>query len=371
LPKGFIWLPHFTLMVEMGNPRGLGFGGFLVGLGVGWLLFTYLDISSQMVAWLLIIAGGAIVASALLSYLSPGFSFGGLISPIAAGLVIALVATSGFGALWPGSWMGGYKYSVDESRNLHGGAWATSLLFNVENVNGNVGVSTWDKAEYNIDLSVKAYGNTESEASENLKKVEASIDERTLQGRLELILTISVPRLTWNRVNVNIVVTLPADATISLDVETTNGGVSVKDLTGGTLVLKTTNGAIVFDGVDATTIQASTTNGAIEGSVQATDLTAGTTNGRISVSLPCTRSGSYGLRTTNGNVDVTVEKTVEVGFDLDMSTSVGSVNLSISGLTYETNTTRHKIARTEGYDNKPVRISIEASTTNGSGSIHT
>jgi DUF4097 and DUF4098 domain-containing protein YvlB len=174
----------------------------------------------------------------------------------------------------------------------------------------------------------------------------------------------------WNRVNVNIAVTLPADATLSLDVETTNGGVSVKDLTGGTLVLKTTNGAIVFDEVDATTIQASSTNGVIEGSVQATDLTAGTTNGRISVSLLCTRSGSYGLRTTNGNVDVTVVKTIETGFDLDVSTSVGSVTFDIEGLTYETNTNRHKVARTEGYDTKPIRISIEASTTNGSGRIH-
>jgi len=109
------------------------------------------------------------------------------------------------------------------------------------------------------------------------------------------------------------------------------------------LTLSTTNGDVAFDGVEADTISASTTNGRISGSVQAADMTAGTTNGAISLSLPCTRTGSYELETTNGNVDVNVVPSGDVGFDLDASTSSGGATLDLSGLAYETSTSRHKV----------------------------
>jgi hypothetical protein len=354
----------------MSNSRGIGFGAFLVGLGAGWLIFTFIDVTSKTFAWILIILGAGIVASGVLRYISPKVPLSGVVSSLSVGLIIALIFTSGLGFIWPWSGPGGpYRYTLDESRNLKGDALAPNLLFRVENVNGQIDVSTWDRPEYNVDLAIKAQGNTEREAQSNLEKVDTTIEENLVQGRLELVLTISVPRLTWSRVSVNVAVTLPADATVDLDIQTTNGGIKMEDLTGSMLTLSTTNGDVAFDGVEADTISASTTNGRISGSVQAADMTADTTNGVISLSLPCTRTGSYGLETTNGNVDVTVVPSGDVGFDLDASTSSGGATLDLSGLTYETSTSRHKVAHTEGYETKPVQIEIDASTTNGNVSV--
>ncbi len=354
----------------MSDSKGIGFGAFLVGLGVGWLIFTFIDVTSKTFAWILIILGAGIVASGVLKYVSPTVPLSGVVSSLSVGLIIALIFTSGLGFIWPWSGPGGpYRYTLDESRNLKGDALAPNLLFRMENVNGQIDVSTWEKPEYNVDLAIKAQGNTENEARGNLEKVETTIKENLVQGRLELVLTISVPRLTWSRVSVNVVVTLPADATVDLDLQTTNGGIMVEGLTGSMLTLSTTNGDVAFDGVEADTISASTTNGRISGSVQAADMTAETTNGAISLSLPCTLTGSYELDTTNGNVDVNVIPSDDVGFDLDASTNSGSTILDLSGLTYETNTSRRKVAHTEGYDNKPVRVEIDASTTNGNVSI--
>lgn len=350
----------------MENPKGLGFGAFIVGIGAGWLIFTAIDVTSKVFAWILIILGAGIVASGVLKHLSPRLPLPGIVSSLSVGLIIALFFTSGLGFTWPLSRTGGpYPYSVDESRNLHGDAIAQNLLFTVENVNGNIEISTWDKPEYDIDLSIKAHGNTMKEAQNNLEKVDTSIDEKMAQGRLELVLTISVPRLTWNRITVNVAVSLPADATVDLEVQTTNGAIKTNDLSGDVLTLTSTNGDIVFEGVEATTIHASTTNGGIEGAVQATDMTADSTNGRIDLSLPSTRSGSYDLGTTNGDIEVTVVPSDDVGFDLDLRTSNGSLTSNLGGLTYETNTSKRKVAHTEGFDARSVKIETSASTTNG------
>lgn len=355
----------------MGNRRGLGFGGFLVGLGVGWIIFTSVDVSSRILAWLLIAAGGAIVATALLSYISPGFRLTGVAASVVAGLVIALVFTSGFGIFWPGPTNGGpYPYSKEEPRSYSGVATAEKLLFQVESINGQIDVSTWEKDEFSIELTVKARGATESEAQSNLEKVDTSIDERLVQGRLELTLTIDVPRLTWNRVSVDVTVTLPADAVVDLDVETTNGAISLARLNGGTLKFRTTNGVLSFDKTEAITIRGSTTNGRIEGDVEAESLIVDTTNGVIELIIPSLRSGEYDLETTNGNVDIKVVPSDAVGFNLDVSTSVSTVTFDLPNLNYDLNTARHKRAQTEGYEDKPIRISIDASTTNGSGKVH-
>jgi hypothetical protein len=350
----------------MGNQRGLGFGAFLVGLGAGWLIFTALDVTIKTFAWILMILGAGIVASALLRYLSPKMSLSGAVSSLSAGLIIALIFTSGLGFVWPFSGTGGpYPHHVDESRNLKGDISAQNLLFSVENVNGQISVSTWDRPEYNIDLSVRAYGNTESGAQSNLQKVDTSVDERVVQGRLELTLIISVPRQAWNRYSVSVEATLPSDVTVDLDMQTTNGAITVEDLTGDSLVLKTTNGDITFDGVEATTIRASTTNGRIDGSVQASEMNADSTNGQIDLGLPSTRSGSYILGTTNGDVEITVAPSDEVGFDFDIRASSGTVSTDLAGLSYEINTNKNKVAHTEGFDDKSVQIEIRASTTNG------
>jgi len=50
-------------MTEMPQSRLLGLGGFLIGFGTGWYIFTAYQVSLQIVAWILIVAGVLIAAT--------------------------------------------------------------------------------------------------------------------------------------------------------------------------------------------------------------------------------------------------------------------------------------------------------------------
>ena len=81
----------------MSKGQNLGFGGVLIGFGLGWLVFSYFEISSDLISWLVIIAGLGIVAGSLLSRNRFQFNYGGLISGLVGGLILSLIFTNGFG----------------------------------------------------------------------------------------------------------------------------------------------------------------------------------------------------------------------------------------------------------------------------------
>ena len=108
--------------------------------------------------------------------------------------------------------------------------------------------------------------------------------------------------------------------------------------------MQSTNGEVVFDHVYAPKITSLTTNGRIRGHVEAGTLTATTTNGQIDLTLPSTRSGSYTLSNTNGGIEVNVDPSENTGFDIDLRTISGETTVDIEGLTYNTDTAKHKSA---------------------------
>lgn len=144
-------------------------------------------------------------------------------------------------------------------------------------------------------------------------------DTTTIQGgcasiwfaRCSIDITVSAPRsadLTLTSTNGAITI---SDLTGSATIETTNGRIDTRNLT-GTLDLRTTNGAIRATGCDSDDVIARTTNGAVDldftqapGSVEAKS-----TNGSISVRVPDDVTYSVEARTVNGRVD-----TNDVGSD--------------------------------------------------------
>ena len=62
----------------MSQPKGLGFGGFLLGIGTGWFLFQNLEVTNETFSWGLILFGLTIVASNLFKRFSPEMNLGGL-----------------------------------------------------------------------------------------------------------------------------------------------------------------------------------------------------------------------------------------------------------------------------------------------------
>jgi hypothetical protein len=80
----------------MTSSSNIGFGGVLLGVGVGWLLFKYIGVSKDAFSYLLIIAGALIVISSLISRGRKN-EISDLIGGIIGGLFIAVIFSSIFG----------------------------------------------------------------------------------------------------------------------------------------------------------------------------------------------------------------------------------------------------------------------------------
>lgn len=351
----------------MSKSSGLGFGGFLVGLGAGYVVFQTMEITRDLFAWLLILAGAGIVASSLLQRMSPGMRFGGLVNGVVGGLILSLIFTSGFsfftGLGFDGAWR---DYRTEETFTFDSVATAEDISLKISTFNGYIRVYTWDRAEYSIDLTVRARGNTDKAAEDNIDDFDVGFDESMVGGQLNLVLEHNVPATKTNLYSLLVEVHVPADATYDTDLTTSNGAISLNNMVGGVLRLTTSNGELSFENVVADSIVAQTSNGQIRGDVEAPATTLTTSNGKIDLDLPCTVSGTYDLDTSNAAVELDVSASADVGYSIDMSTSNAGVDLRLDDLEYTTNERTRKKAKTTGFDDKDVQITITGSTSNGS-----
>jgi len=350
----------------MSGRGGLGLGGFLVGLGAGWVIFQKINVSGNLFAWILILAGVAVIASSLSLWKGRSTRYGGLVVGLVRGLILSLFITSGFVLL--GASDSGYSvnYRAQDTRVFSGALTADSVLLDVNNFNGPITVSTWAKNEYSISALIKAKGNTDAEAEENLEKFEFDLDESLVGGKVRLVLRHNIVGTLMSRYSVQIEAHLPIDTTIDLDLDSSNGGIYLNDITGGVIKLDTSNGGLVFDSVEASRIDASTSNGPVSGRLDASDADISTSNGEVNLTLPCTKTSRYVLRTSNAGVDIRVSTSSDVGYDLDLSTSNGGIDIGLPNLDYTQNQKTSKEAHTEGFAGKAVKITIDASTSNGS-----
>ncbi len=302
----------------------------------------------------------------------------------------------------------GYSpYIAETTESFTGAMTANSVYLSVDNFNGPVSVSTWDRSEYSVELLIKAKGTTTSEAERNLEDFVVDFDESVVQGQGRLVLGYGIPDIAYNKYSVQVEAFLPADAMIDLELEssngaislsdvasgemqlytsngafsfdnvyaesihaeTSNGAISLKDINGGTIELQTSNGAIDFEEVTGSRIDVVTSNGKVEGRLEAPDTSVITSNGGIDLVLPCTVSGRYVLRTSNAQVRLKVSPSSGVGYDLDSSTSNGAINIDLPNLEYSVDRRMSKEARTLGFEGKEVQITIDARSSNGNMDI--
>lgn len=257
------------------------------------------------------------------------------------------------------------RYRVEDRRSFSGSISTPRVFFGVDNKNGPILVSTWEKPEYNLDLLVKATGWTEEEAEENLKELKIDLEEEVVQDQTRLFLRIDYPTEGSRGYSIEVNVTLPSEAKIELDVNSKNGRISLSKIEGETLRMRTSNGRINLDDVKAERIECKTSNGRIEGKVESMDTSLRTSNGKIYLDLPCTESGDYKLRTSNGAIELTVSNAPHVGYDLDLHTSMGKVRVDIPDLDYGTYRRNIVRAKTRDLEKKDVKVIIEAGTSNG------
>jgi hypothetical protein len=358
----------------MSKAKGLGFGGLLLGFGVGWIVFDAMQITSQFFGYFLLIAGALIVASSLISWKSPGLDVGGLTRGLMIGLLVSLFATSGtslfigswgFDSSWgPGTNWGDYR--AQETRELTGALTVDRAFLDVNSFNGPIRVSTWAEDEYSINILIKAKGTTDRVAEDNLDDIEFDLSEIISGGVKRLVLKHNVPSTRMSIYTLTVDVKLPADVEVSMNLDSSNGGFTLTDITGGDINLDTSNGAIVFEDVTADEINVDTSNGGVRGILEAPVTIIGTSNGGINLMLPSTESGRYVFRTSNAGVVLKLSSSESVGYDLDLSTSNGNLDLGLPNLEYTQNTKTSKEARTVGFSSKPVQVIIDASTSNAS-----
>jgi hypothetical protein len=335
----------------------LGFGGLLVGAGLGWFLVEFVEVSFTALAWLVVAAGAAIVVSALISMRMPHVPVGSLVGAFFIGLLLVLFVGSGYG--FEG------RYRAQEAKTFEGNVNANAVVLVVANRNGQIRVSTWNAPEYRIELTIKAKGYTDIEAQAVIDNLEIGVSEQRVQNAFKIVLNYNFSVLLWNKLAIEVTARLPASAQISLDLESSNGGIYLTDIKGSSINIHTSNGPLVLNTVYATTIQGSSSNGAVIGEIEAESTVLTTSNGGIELTIPCNASGNYDLSTSNGHVDLTISSSSNVAYDLDLSTSNGEVTIDLSGLEYTENERTSKIARTTGFEDQAIQIEIQVRTSNG------
>jgi len=350
--------------------KGLGFGGLLLGFGAGWLVFDAMRITSTFFGYFLLLAGALIIASSLFSWKSPDLDVGGLTRGLMIGLLISLFATSAsdpFTNNWGFGWgvdVNWGDYRTQDTRAMTGDLTVDGAFLDIVSFNGPITVSTWAEDEYSISILIKAKGTTDGDAEDNLDDIEFDLTETVVGGVKRLVLRHNVPNTKTSIYSVIIEVKLPADAEVSLDLDSSNGAITLNDITSGDIDLSTSNGALTFEDVTADTINAETSNGGVRGTLEAPVTYIGTSNGGIHLTLPCTVTGSYTLRTSNAGIGLGLPSSSSVGYDVDLSTSNGVIDLDLPNLDYGRDTRTSKEARTVGFSGKAVQVTIDASTSN-------
>jgi hypothetical protein len=226
---------------------------------------------------------------------------------------------------------------------------AAGTVLTVDNQNGNIIVEGWNSD----DVEVYAEKLTQFGQRE-LDKV--SIEVTT--GN-EMTVKTTYTNLFWffspPRVTVNYRIKVPVDVSVGR-LETTNGGISLKE-TNGDATLISTNGNIDVKDVDGS-VYVDTTNGGITIEDVTSVRGAETTNGRITVEIP-SLSSNVEIKTTNGAITAFVSEDLDA--DLSMSTTNGLITIHDVQLDLESSsaTSVEGTMGDGGYD-----LTIE--TTNGS-----
>jgi hypothetical protein len=276
------------------------------------------------------------------------------------------------------------RFVAEESKSFTGRVTTEKVLLETENINGPIKIETWDKPEYNIELMIEARGYTREEAEENLRLLKTELDDIIVEGQQRLALNIGYPDDIKRHYRVDIGITLPAECMLDSDVRSKNGRITLEEVKGGVLNVETKNGRIglksvtadeiacgtrngrlILDDVSAGIIKGRSSNGKIEGKIESKRASLTTSNGKIDIALPCSASGEYELRTSNGGIELDTPKGPTVGYDLNLRTSMGRINVDLPDLEYNFYRKNRISARTNGFDGKEVQISIEAETSMG------
>lgn len=191
-----------------------------------------------------------------------------------------------------------YSYKESFSRT---GAFAADGRLSLENINGTVEVTTWDKNEIRID------GEKSAKTEEELKLIDLKIDLSDTHAAIK----VKLPKRQggfWGinniRASVRFKVTVPATA-VCEKLETVNAGLTLDGLRGPV------NAETVNGGIHATNLGGSAKLETVNGSIRADfaaiaadqKISAETVNGKIVIRVPKNAGLTFHAETVNGGID--------------------------------------------------------------------
>ena len=349
------------------SDSGIGFGGFLLGLGLGWYFFKYFDIGFEIFSYLLILLGIGIILGALLSQGRRRHPISGIYGGVIGGLFLAAFLTQGFSFITNitdefSDFPGDYKATETFTENTP--LTADSINLDIYSVNGGIDVSSWSGDSVKFDIEVKARGDTTARAENNLADFEYELQSELSGAVQEITLSFPIPNSEWTKYSTTIEVLVPTGISTDYDLRTINGAIILNDIISKDISLDTTNGAINLSEVTADRVNIDTINGEIEGKLTAQESTLSTTNGAINIGLTKT-SGTHAFSTTNGGITLTLPTDIDIGYKLNLDTSIGSIDVNLPNIDYSIDRTRTKVGETSDYSGKTVQVEITADTTIG------
>jgi len=191
----------------------------------------------------------------------------------------------------------------------------------LENTNGSVTVRSWDRDEVRIEAIKKVKARSSRDAKDYMKRVRIRVDYNPDEINIEA----DYPRrsggggglLSWlfggrrtPSVTITYTITVPKKA--DLDIDTTNGSVSISEVN-GRIIAESTNGKLKIEEVRGS-IDAHTTNGGIHAEVtdfsDNDDVYLKTVNGHITLYLPRDVEADVSASTVNGGIDTRFPLTV-------------------------------------------------------------
>ena len=222
----------------------------------------------------------------------------------------------------------------------------------VKTENGSIETSIWDENSIHVVFEMWATGLDKQDAEDNLDDIDISISGTDSDV---LYIDVDFPNRDGIEYGCNISVELPSS--LSLDLESTNGSITVLESKGG-IECFTSNGTISIEDTEGDA-ELKTSNGKIVAENHYGDLEGRTSNGEIDADIILPEDGRCILNTSNGSIDLSIPR--DTSAEIQASTTNGAVE--ISGLDVTIVTMRETEFEGKMGDGSG---SIDLETTNGS-----
>jgi DUF4097 and DUF4098 domain-containing protein YvlB len=191
----------------------------------------------------------------------------------------------------------------------------------LDNVNGNVRISAWDRPE--VKLEATKYAKTR----EQLDALKIEIDGRPDHLKIH---TKTPNSKRHDSASVDYTLTVPQSARLD-EVSDVNGGVEIEGVRGAVKV-STVNGGIKADGL-AANAGLSSVNGAVKAVFASLDavksVSVSTVNGGVDLTIPANANADLSAETVNGGIsgDISVLKNSPVGKQVKTRLGEGGANI--------------------------------------------